>query len=64
MLLKEGSVKMLQIGVEKNDSEGVVELQECSQRIRLVPCSSLIHPSLRVFEGIENVMEVNIDAAV
>ena len=63
MLFEESPVKMIQIGVEEHDSEGAIKLQEGPKGISLIPCASLIHPFHRVFKGIEDIMEMHIDAA-
>src|SRR5881296_3415058 len=51
-----------QIRREKLDLEGAVVLKKSAQQVRLVPCSAFIDPVARVFERIEDVMEMDVDA--
>src|SRR5579875_288082 len=59
--LEPRSVEALQVGIESDDLELAIEGQEGSEKVGLRPCPPLAHPFLRVLEGIEDVMEVDVD---
>src|SRR5215813_11702458 len=59
--LEEGAVPHLQEGVEDHDLELLVELEERTQDVRLVPRASLLDPVPWILEGVEDVVEVNQD---
>ena len=55
-------MEALEKAVEDLDGERIVVLKEGSQQIRLVPCASLIDPLPWIFEGMEDVVKVDVDA--
>ena len=42
-----------------HDPENRIELQKSPQHVAFVPVTSLLDPWLRIFEGIEDVMEMD-----
>jgi hypothetical protein len=56
-------VKPINKGIEQLHLKRIVVLKKCSQQIGFIPRSPFIDPVKRVFERIENVMQVNIDTA-
>ena len=48
--------------VEEDDLELVIEEQEGVQQVRLGPDATLVDPRLRVLEGPEHVVDVDVDA--
>src|SRR5712692_4208535 len=49
---------------EEHDLEVVIELQKRPKKICLRPRSTLVNPLSRIFERVENIMEVNVNTCL